>query len=152
MTDPTADLAAQMLALNHLLSQLVQFTSHVGTGAMTAHVIEWLKDRPVLSKFWALLSDRGKVIWCLVVAALPAAGITITFIHSPDHPGQYGAIIDNLTWMTAAKFVWSLSQNWVFQQGWYQSIIKPKPVTGVTPSIGKPEPQPVPVSVEGVRS
>ncbi len=144
MTDPTADLSSQMEALNHLLAQLVQFTSHVGTGAMTAHVIEWLKDRPFISKVWILLSDRAKVIACLVVAALPAAGITVAFIHTPEHPNQYGFIIDNLTWMTAGKFVWSISQNWVFQQGWYQSIIKPKPVTGV-PADGSQHPTPVAV-------
>lgn len=153
MTDPqlvtNPDLVAQVANLNALLSQLSQFTSHVSTGAMTAHAIQWLKGGK-LGALWKMLSDRGKVIAGLLAAALPAAGITFTFSHpSAD---TYGFIFAGVTWGAVATFVWSLLQNWVFQQGWYQSVIKAKEVTGVAPKTDAPAPPSAPVAVVEVRS
>lgn len=127
VTNP--NLAEQITQLNSLLGQLTQFTAHLSTGAMSAHVIQWLKTRPSLARVWSMLSDRGKVIAGMIAAALPAAGIVLTFQHPTAD--AYGFMATGVTGASLGKFVWSLSQNWVFQQGWYQSVIKAKPVTGV---------------------
>lgn len=154
MTDPTIvsnpDLAGQVAQLNATMAQLAQFSQHVGTGAMTAHVIEWLKTRPSIAWFWNGLSNRGKVIAGLLAAALPAAGISFTFQHPADATGTYVFTFAGVSAATAGRLVWSLAQNWVFQQGWYQSVIKPKPVAGVPVVAGEVPPQPV--VVQGVRS
>jgi hypothetical protein len=142
-----SDLAIQIANLNTLLSQLVQFTSHVSTGAMTAHVLEWLKVRPGLSKMWALLSDRGKVTAGFIAAALPAAGITFTFYHPADQPNTYGVIFSGLTAVTLSKFGWSLLQNWWAQQAYYASVIRAKAVTGVPHVEGARVEPPAPVVV-----
>lgn len=145
VTNP--QLAEQIANLNILLSQLVQFTSHVSTGAMTAHVIEWLKARPGLSKLWDLLSDRGKVVVGFLAAAIPAAGITFTFYHPADQPNTYGIIFSGLTTATLGKLGWSLLQNWWAQQAYYASVIKAKAVTGIPHVEGKKIEPPAPVVV-----
>jgi len=129
MQDPIAPPSAdQLQQLNVLLGQIVQFTSHISTGAMTAHAIQWFKGMGWFGTLWDSLSDRGKVIFGAIAAALPAAGITVTFHHPAA--GHYLLDVQNLTVATGVAFVWSLLQNWVFQQGWYQAVIKPKPVVG----------------------
>ena len=150
MIDPTTlnptvvanpDLLTQIMQLNGSIAQLVQFTSHVSTGAMTAHIIEWAKGKQGFARFWSLLSDKGKVVIGLIAAALPAAGITVAFQPAANHTWTLTAT--GLSLAALGKLGWSLAQNWVFQQGWYQSVIKPKPVAGVQPTAAAPQPQPV---------
>ena len=132
VTNP--DLSAQIGNLNALLGQLAQFTSHVSTGAMTAQVIQWVKTRSAVAPIWTKLSDRTKVLAGMIAAAFPAAGIVFTFSHPAA--GHYIFDFQNVTVLTVATFLWSLLQNWVFQQGWYATVIKPKAVSvtnGVQP-------------------
>lgn len=139
VTNP--ELTAQIANLNILIGQLAQFTSHVSTGAMTAHVLQWVKTRQSIAPIWARLSDRAKVIAGMFAAAVPAAGITFTFSHPAAD--AFGFMVTGLTWGSAATLLWSLLQNWVMQQGWYQSVIKAKPVVGVphaAPSGAPPDP------------
>jgi hypothetical protein len=150
MTQPSpadaAALANQLALLNTGVSQLVQFFTHVSTGAMTAHVIEWAKGTTVLGGLWRSLSPRLKVWAGMLAAALPAAGITFTFSHPAD--GAYVLAVSNLTVATFFVFAWSLLQNWVMQQGWYQAVIKPRAVTGSQPSAGATHVDPVVVTTK----
>jgi hypothetical protein len=122
----SADQANQLITL---ISQLVQFSSHVATGAMSAHVIQWLKQG-WFAGIWKTLSDRGKILVGLVAAALPAAGISLTFQHPAT--GHYVLDIQNLTLLTALSFVWSIAQSWAAQQTIYNVALKPTAVVGST--------------------
>ena len=154
MADPQVvtnpDLAAQMVALNAVLTQISSFLSHVSVGGATAHAIEWLKAKPGTAKWWALLSNRGKVIVGAVLAGLGSLGITATFAHDPHQAGVYSFVFSGVTVASVGQHLWSFIQSWIMQQGWYQGIIKPKPITGVADKpiiLGAPvlPPQPVPV-------
>ncbi len=143
VTNP--ELGAQIANLNVLIGQLVQFTSHVSTGAMTAHVIQWVKTRASIAPIWTRLSDRMKVIAGIIAAAVPAAGIVFTFSHPAA--GHYIFDFQNVTLATLGTLIWSLAQNLIWQQGYYQSVIKAKPVTGVPPKPGVAPADPVVVDV-----
>jgi hypothetical protein len=154
MQTPAADpvaLAQQMQQLNTLLGQLVQTGSHLMTGGMSAHVLEWLKGKPGVAPIWNALSSRAKVIWGALVAALPAAGIVFTFKHAPD--GDFILNIHDLNWVTFGIFAWSFLQNWFAQQGYYQTVLKPRPVSGppAPTGTGAGVAPPVQVVVEGVK-
>jgi hypothetical protein len=152
VTNP--DLQAQLLATTAVLTQISSFLSHVSVGGATAHAIEWLKAKPGTAKWWALLSNRGKVIVGAVLAGLGSLGITATFQHDPQHVGVYSFVFSGVTVASVGQHLWSFVQSWVIQQGWYAGLIKPKPVTGVPEKpiiIGAPVPAPQPVPVVEVK-
>lgn len=152
MPDPqivqNPQLTEQITQLNKLLQQLSEGGSHLVTGGMAAHALEWLKKKDGINKIWVQLSDRTKTLFSALVAALSGAGIVLTFQHPGN--GHYILDIDHLTLATFGLFLWSALQNWLWQQGWYMSVIKPKPVVGPVPApVGQPQPhvEPVPVVV-----
>lgn len=149
VTNPA--LTDQIGQLNKLLSQLLEGGSHLVTGGMAAHAIQWLKTKPFIARRWADYSDQRKAFMGALAAALPASGIVFTFQHPGN--GHWLLDVDHLTLVTAGLFAWSFLQNWLWQQGWYMSVIKPKPITGVAPTapggMGSGEPAaPVVVTVD----
>lgn len=152
MADPTLvtnpDLTESIRQLNRLLSQLVEGGSHLVTGGMAAHALEYLKGKSTIAKVWATFSDRARTVVSAGVAAAAGAGIVITFQH--DSHGHFMLMADNLTWTTAGVFLWSSLQNWLWQQAWFMAVIKDKAVVGPTPTPAHPTPPPVPVIAAGV--
>lgn len=138
MVDPASvsvsnpDLLVQILQLNSILKQLSEGMTHLVTGGMAAHAIEWLKGRGWFSRHWNQLEGEGKAFWSAVIAAASGAGIVLTFAHPGN--GHYIIDLDHLTPETGSLFVWSFLQNWLWQQGWYMKVIRPQPVTGPAPS------------------
>ena len=144
VTNP--DLVAQVAQISAALTQLTALGSHVMTGGMTAHVLEWAKGRTAFAALWDKLNARWKAISAAAVAAVPAAGIVFTFSHPGD--GHFVFDLNNLTLTTGGIFLWSFVQNWFVQQGYYQLVLKPKEVSGPALSQKPSTAQPVPVVVE----
>jgi hypothetical protein len=142
VTNP--DLAQQVAALTAISTQISAFLSHVTVGGASAHAIQYLKGRPTIGKWWSLLSDRGKVIAGAIMAALGSLGISFTFSHTSD--GVYSFVFSGVTAAGIGQHLWSFGQSWVMQQGWYQTVIKARPVMGVEkpePIVGGAKPEPV---------
>ena len=138
-----AALIAGIQQLTTVVSQLAQLGGHVTTGGMSAHVLEWAKSKPWFSTFWSNLSDRGKVIVGAILAAGPAAGIVFTFQHPND--GHFILEFEHLTLATFGVFLWSFAQNWLMQQAYYASVLKPRTVSGPTEKQSPVAPVPVEV-------
>jgi hypothetical protein len=152
MTDPgtlvtNPDLTAAVV-------QISSFLSHLSVGGASAHILEWVKGHPVAGKMWALLSKRGKVLIGALMAGAGSLGVTATFAHDPHaQAGVYTVLLTGLTGPSILQHAWSFVQSWLLQQGWYQTVIQPKPVTGAAPAAPIPgvvavPPVPVPVVVE----
>lgn len=122
---------------------IAAFLSHLTVGGVTAHLLQWAKTQPGLSRFWGILSDRAKVICGAVLAGLGSIGITAALHHDPQAAGVWTITLSGLTgpslWQHGVSFV----QSWVLQQGWYSAIIspaapaKPVPVVAVAPASGR---------------
>jgi hypothetical protein len=153
MTDPTLvtnpDLANQVANLTATMTQISAFLSHVSVGGATAHVLEWAKGKPGVSRWWDVLSGRGKVVVGGILAAAGSLGVSAAFSHDASRDGVYTIVLSGLTVPSIGSHLWSFAQSWIMQQGWYASVIKPKSITGVPPTTaaGAPaHPQtPVPV-------
>ena len=154
MADPNA-LPVSNPDLTAAVVQISSFLSHLSVSGASAHLIEWIKGHPTAGKMWALLSKRGRVVVGAFVAGAGSLGVTATFQHDPHaQAGVYTILLTGLTGPSILQHAWSFVQSWLLQQGWYMSIIQPKPVTGAAPSTGtggQPtvQPTPVPVVVAG---
>lgn len=138
-------LGQQLASLNTAISQLVQFTSHLSQGAMSAYAIQWAKKQPWFAPLWNAFEDRGRVVIGMIIAGFGAAGISYTFSH-PDAT-TFGITFTNVTLLTFGKFIWSVLQSWTAQQTTYAIAIKAKPITGA-PAPAPPVPV-VPVAPAG---
>src|SRR6185295_4920864 len=156
MADPNAVIVANP-DLTAAVVQISSFLSHLTVSGATAHVIEFIKNRPLGAKFWALLDKRTKTVVGAIAAGIASLGITATFQHDPHAPaGVYTVILTGLTGPSILQHLWSFVQSWLLQQGWYLKYLKPTPITGVEPSprtgtgSGHVEPPPPPVVVTEV--
>ncbi len=147
VTNP--DLNSQIAGLTASLTQISAFLSHVSVGGATSQALEWAKGKPGINRWWSLLSGRGKAIVGGVLAGLGSLGISAVFSHDPQHEGVYILAISGLTAQSIGAHLWSFAQSWVFQQGWYMSLIKPRPVSGVEQKVGSQPAAPVVVEPAG---
>lgn len=129
----TTDRAALLEGIHRLtdvVGQLVQLGAHVTTGGATVYAIEVLKRQPWFLKIWTLYGPKWKLFIAAIAAAIPAAGIAVTFQHTD--PGDYILHIQNLTGVTFWKFLWSLAQGLTMQQAFYDGAVRPRSVAGTT--------------------
>lgn len=154
MADPVlnTDLASQLSNANIYLQQIASFIQHGTLGASSAHILEWMKGRPKVAWFWNSLSKRSKVWVGAILAFLGSMGVTAVFSHDSTAPGVYTIVLSGLTLPSLGQHLWSFVQSWMTQQGYYVSVLKPKPVTGVEitgTGSGSVAAAPVAVVVEG---
>jgi hypothetical protein len=147
MADPqlvtNPDLASQIATLQVAATQISEFLSRGAAGAMTAHVLEVLKNAGWFTSLTQRSSTRAKMLWGAAGSLLASLGITATFQHGAT-PGVYTILLTGLTGASLASHAWGFAQSWVFSQGWYSAVVKPRAVTGVPPSA--PAANPVVVS------
>jgi hypothetical protein len=127
------------------ISQISAFLSHVTVGGASAHLLQWAKARPGVSKIWAVMSDRSKSVVAAGLALLGSLGITAAFHYDPSG-GIWTATFTGITAASVGAHAWSFAQSYLMQTAWYKSVIKATAIQGAPVVAGQPV-VPVPVVV-----